>query len=109
MIMVATVGIVAEEEFERAQAAICALAGYCDYEDWLDARWGLQFGLALAGVEAKLVVVDLASFLEWCALTETSADERALDAFASVAPATPGAAEPLAFALDRRLISVQTH
>jgi hypothetical protein len=88
MIMVATVGIVAEEEFERAQAAIFAVAGYCDYEDWLDARWGL---------------------LEWCALTETSADERALDAFASVAPATPGAAEPLAFALDRRLISVQAH
>jgi hypothetical protein len=104
MIMVATVGIFAEDEFGRAQAAIGALAGYCDYQDWLDARWGLQFGLALAGVEAEIVVVGLSSFLEWCSLTETSADERALDAFASAAP---GAAGPLAVVLDRRLVSVQ--
>jgi hypothetical protein len=82
----AAVGVITHDEFSRAQAAICELGGYDDFEDWLDARWGLQCGLAMAGLEARLVAVDLSSFLDWCALTGTSADERALDAFASAAP-----------------------
>ena len=103
----AAIGIVAEPEFERAQAAIRGLAGYCDYEDWLDARLGLQFGLSLAGVDAKIVVVSLSSFVEWCSLTKTSADERALDAFASSTLVAPGVAGPQGPTLDRRVISAQ--
>ncbi len=109
MMTVATVGIFAEDEFERAQTAIGALAGYCDYQDWLDARCGLQFGLSLAGVEARIIVVGLSSFLEWCSLARRPADEPALDAFASAAPAAPSVVGPLAFALDRQVISVHAH
>jgi len=85
MIGATAVGIVAEDEFVRAQAAIGVLAGYCDYEDWLDARRGLQIGLAMAGADARMVVVDLSSFLGWRDRTGKPADERALDAFASLA------------------------
>ena len=85
MIVPAAIGIVAEEEFADAQAAIGELMGYSDYEDWLDARWGLCIGLAMAGVDARMVVVDLASFLGWRDRTGKAADERSLDAFASLA------------------------
>jgi hypothetical protein len=88
MIAPAAVGIVAEDDFADARAAIGELAGYCDYEDWLDARWGVQFGLAMAGVDARMVVVDLSSFLGWRDRTGKPADERALDAFAALTPGT---------------------
>jgi hypothetical protein len=91
MVAAVAIGIVAEREFARAQAAIGELAGYGDYEDWLDARWGRQFGLALAGVDAAMVAVDLAAFLRWRARTERPADERALDALASLARRPPAA------------------
>jgi len=103
----AAIGAVAEPEFKRAQAAIRGLAGYCDYEDWLDARLGLQFGLSLAGVDAKIVVVSLSSFVEWCSLTKTSADERALDAFASSTLVAPSVAGPQGLALDRPVFSAR--
>jgi hypothetical protein len=79
------IGIVAEDEFADTRAAIAELKGYSDYEDWLDARWGLCIGLAMAGVNASMVVVDLASFLRWLDRTGKVADERTLDAFASLA------------------------
>jgi hypothetical protein len=88
MIEAAAVGIVAEEEFAHAQAAIGDLAGYCDYGGWLDARWGLCIGLAMAGVDARMVIVDLSSFLGWRDRTGKAADERALNAFASLARRT---------------------
>jgi hypothetical protein len=81
----AAIGIVAEDEFAETQAAIGELSGYSDYEDWLDARWGLCVGLAMTGVDARVVVVDLASFLGWLDRAGKPADERALDAFASLA------------------------
>ena len=84
MISPAAIGIVAQEEFVDAQAAIGELASYCDCEDWLDARWGLLIGLAVAGVDARMVVVDLDSFHGWSDRTGKPTDERALDAFASL-------------------------
>ena len=84
MIAPAAIGIVAEEEFADAQAAIGELTSYCDYEDWLDARWGLLIGLAMAGVAARMVVVALAPFHGWRDRTGKPAAERALDAFASL-------------------------
>lgn len=80
----AAIGIIAEEEFADAQAAIGELMSYCDYEDWLDARWGLLMSLAMAGVDARMVVVELASFHGWRDRMGKPADERALDAFASL-------------------------
>lgn len=85
MIVPAAIGIVTEEEFADAQASIGELMGYSDDEDWLDARWGLCIGLAMTGVDARIVFVDLASFLGWRDRTGRPADERALDAFASFA------------------------
>ena len=46
-------------------------------------RCGLLIGLAMAGIDASMVVVDLSSFLGWRDRTGKPADERALDAFAS--------------------------
>lgn len=87
----ASIGVVAAFEFESAQAAISELSAYCDYEDWLDLRFGLQFALMLAGVNVRIVVIDLSSFLEWCCLSEKAACERAIDAFASSRPEPPSA------------------
>ena len=85
MVGATAVGIVAEDEFAHAQVAIGELAGYRGFEDCLDARWGLCIGLAMAGVDVRMVVVDLASFLGWRDRTGKAADERALDPFASLA------------------------
>jgi hypothetical protein len=85
----AAIAIIGEEEFADAQASIEELTSYCDYEDWLDARWGLHIGLAMAGVDARMVVIDLAAFLGWRDRTGMPANERSLDAFASRA-ARPG-------------------
>jgi hypothetical protein len=80
----AVIGLVDGDEFDRAQTAIPDLAAYFDYDDWLDRREGLQIGLDMVGVEATIVRIDLASFLEWLRLTGASADENALDAFAAL-------------------------
>jgi hypothetical protein len=81
----AAIGLVDGGEFERAQAAVPCLADYRDYDDWLDRREGLQIGLDMVGVEATIVRIDLASFLEWRRLSGARAEEGALDAFAAVA------------------------
>jgi len=83
----AVIGLVAETEFQHARSAISDLARCADYDDWLDAREGLQMGLAMAGVDARIVKVTLSSFLEWSRLSGTPADERALDAFAGLVSA----------------------
>lgn len=79
----AVIGLIAEGEFAWAQIVAPDLNVYFDYEDWRDSREGFQMGLAMAGVDVKMVPVALAPFLAWCRLTETSPDERALDAFAA--------------------------
>jgi hypothetical protein len=87
----ASIGLVAEREFERARTEIVELAAYSSYRDWLDAREGLQIGLSMAGVEATTVCVSLSAFLRWRALTGASCDERALDAFAALVSTVRGA------------------
>jgi len=42
----------------------------------------------MAGVDARMVIVDLSSFLGWRDRTGKAADERALNAFASLARRT---------------------
>jgi hypothetical protein len=92
------IGLVAEKEFQGARSTISDLARCADYDDWLDAREGLQIGLAMAGVEARIVPVSLSSFLEWSRLSGTSSDERALDAFASLASAVRNSPDLRVFA-----------
>lgn len=79
------IGLFDAADFDHAQSQIPDLAAYSDYEDWRDAREGLQMGLAMAGVEAALVPVRLESFLKWTALAGRTSDEAALDAFARLA------------------------
>ena len=81
----AVIGLVEFPQFSQAQAAIAGLSDCSDYDDWLDRREGLQIGLAMTGVNAAIVRVDLASFLEWRSLTGAAFGECALDAFAALA------------------------
>ena len=94
----AVIGLVAQTEFEHARSAIADLARCADYDDWLDAREGLQMGLAMAGVDARIVKVALSSFLEWSRLSGASADERALDAFAGLVSVARNSPELRVFA-----------
>src|SRR5579863_8421823 len=80
----AIMAMISEEEFAWAQIVLPDLGAYPDYQDWLDCREGFQMGLAMAGVEVRLVDVALTPFLAWCRLTKTDPSERALDAFASM-------------------------
>lgn len=77
------IGLLVEREFNRARTVIPDLLGFPSYEDWLDAREGLQVGLSMAGIDAPMVRVGLTSFLEWSDLTGVRYDERAFDAFAA--------------------------
>jgi hypothetical protein len=80
----AVIGLLAEDEFGRAQIAIPDLRAHAEYEDWLNCREGFQMGLVMAGVDAKLVCVPLAQFLAWCRRTGAASGERSLDAFAAM-------------------------
>jgi hypothetical protein len=79
----AVIALIAEQEFARAQAVVPDLNLYSDFADWRDSREGFQMGLAMAGVDVKMVPVALKPFLAWRRLTGIAANERALDAFAS--------------------------
>jgi hypothetical protein len=78
------VALVSPEEFERARGVIPEFSDQCCYEDWLDCREGLFMGLAMSGVDSRLVNVSLESFLHWCADREAKPSESLLDDFASV-------------------------
>lgn len=81
---VAAIGILKPSAFDAAAAAIPTLAGYADYDDWLDAREGSQMGLALAGVDAELVPVSLDALLAWARMTAGAPDEAELDRLAAL-------------------------
>jgi hypothetical protein len=95
----AIIALVAEEEFARAQTLVSGLDAYSDYEDWRDAREGFQIGLAMAGVDVKMVTVRLTPFLAWCRLNKTLASEQALEAFASTIALFETPPEPLVLAI----------
>ena len=92
------IALVLARDFERAQAEIVDLAQYINYDDWLDAREGLQIGLSMAGVDTATVCVSLPSFLEWRDLTGASSDQRALDAFAALSLTMRSSRAPRALA-----------
>ena len=74
----AFVPMLEKSEFLLARRLIDGLGSYCDYEDWLDAREGRDFGLEMAGLSVKQVKVNVVEFLQWCLLTSTSPNETAL-------------------------------
>jgi hypothetical protein len=77
-----TIGMLTPHAFAAA-AATPALGAYADYDDWLDAREGLQMSLALAGVDAEFTPVSLTALLAWARLTESEPDDAALDRLAA--------------------------
>jgi hypothetical protein len=95
----AVIAILAEDEFKRAQTIFPELSAYRGFEEWRESREGLQMGLAMAGVAAKMVPVFLAPFLAWRRLTRTAPTERALDAFASTILPFRSAPEPVVLAV----------
>ena len=60
------------------------LKAYADYDDWLDVREGLQLGLAIAGVDVRIVRIELSSFLTWCGRAGRQSGEESLDDFAAL-------------------------
>ena len=80
----AFVGVFEATEFSIARSVILGLRTYADYNDWLDVREGLQIGLAMAGVDARIIRIELSSFLAWCGRAGRQPSEEALDAFAAV-------------------------
>ena len=83
------VGVVSAAEFQRAADYISELSNYCDYDDWLDSRYGRFMGLSMAGAEASLETVALDDFLDWCGGRRMLPSEAALDDYASISSLTP--------------------
>jgi len=78
----AVIALIDANEFASAQVAIAELNLYRDHQEWRETREGFQIGLAMAGVDVKLVPVALASFVAWRSQTGAPASEAALNAFA---------------------------
>ncbi len=79
---VEVVAALGEEDFRQARAAIADFAQSLDYEDWLDDRYGLTVGLCSSGVDARIVTVDLSTFLAWCRSARLAPTEKNLHLFA---------------------------
>jgi|SRR5579872_7480458 hypothetical protein len=79
---VAVIPLISADEFDRAKTAIPEWKDYSGYEDWRETCEGFQIGLAMAGLDVKMIPVTLASFLSWCRDTKTLPGARALESFA---------------------------
>ena len=79
----AVLAVVPEDAFPMAQQLISGLDQYVDYEDWLDCRQGFEMGLMMAGVEVKMVAVEIAAFTGWCRNSGARPSEAMLDVFAA--------------------------
>jgi hypothetical protein len=97
----AVVALIDEDEFTWAQIVISGLNAFGGYAEWRESREGFQIGLAMAGVEAKLLPLALTPFLAWCRLTGNPPSERALDSFALTVTLFRTAPEPAVFAIVR--------
>jgi hypothetical protein len=82
LLSVEVVAALGEEDFRQARAAIADFAQSLDYEDWLDDRYGLTVGLCSSGVDARIVTVDLSTFLAWCRSAKLAPTEKNLHLFA---------------------------
>jgi len=71
-----------EGDYRLARMAMPELRAFEDYEDWLDFRTGVFWGLEMAGFTVNLVRVNLAEFMIWCTATSILPSISALDRFA---------------------------
>ena len=85
------IGVFSRQAFAFAHPALPMLAGYADYDDWLDLQEGRWMGLELGGADAELVPVTVPALLAWARLSQTEPDEEALDQLADFARAVRAA------------------
>lgn len=71
-----------EGDYRLARMTTPELRAFEDYEDWLDFRAGMFWGLEMAGFTVNLVQVNLAEFAIWCTTTSIRPSISALDRFA---------------------------
>jgi hypothetical protein len=98
----AVVALIDENEFSWAQIVVSGLSDYSDYEEWKESREGFQMGLAMAGVDARLLPIAVTPFLAWCRITGAAPAERALDDFAVKVSLFRSSPEPTVFAVVRK-------
>lgn len=79
------IGIFPCADFAAARQAMAELARHPEYQDWLDAREGSQFGRVMAGEDVVLARVAWRSYRQWCASAGVDPCEATLDAFAEIA------------------------
>lgn len=85
----AMIGILDAIGFGAARWFMPELQIYADYSDWLDMREGAQIGLAMAGVDARIVPVDFQRFISWCGDCRVDLTESALDVYAGMVAEPP--------------------
>ena len=71
-----------EGDYRLARMMIPEMSAFEDYEDWLDFRTGMFWGLQMAGFTVELIPVDLAEFATWRQTTLILPSISALDRFA---------------------------
>jgi hypothetical protein len=71
-----------EADYRLARRIVPEMRAFKDYEDWLDFRVGMFWGLGMAGFTVDLISVDLAEFAQWRRTTSTAPSISALDRFA---------------------------
>jgi hypothetical protein len=85
------IGVFSRQAFAFAHPALPMLAGYADYDDWLDLQEGRWMGLEFGGADAELVPVTVPALLAWARLSQSEPDEEALDQLADFARAVRAA------------------
>jgi hypothetical protein len=83
MVDISVIALVVEDEFELAQAVISEWSEYSTFEEWRASREGYQMGLAMAGVEVRMIPIALTAFLTWCRNSKTLSSACALETFAA--------------------------
>ena len=71
-----------ETDYLLARMIVPEMSAFKDYEDWLDFRTGIFWGLEMAGFTVELISVDLAEFVTWRQMTPALPSISALDRFA---------------------------
>jgi len=71
-----------EGDYRLARMIVPEMSAFEDYEDWLDFRTGVFWGLEMAGFTVNLVPVDLSEFAIWRETRSIISSISALDRFA---------------------------
>jgi hypothetical protein len=71
-----------ERDYRLARITMPEMGAFEDYEDWLDFRTGMLWGLEAAGYALEPIPVDLTEFAIWCRTISIPPSISALDRFA---------------------------